>query len=60
MLLINYKYQAKLFIFQIVPALYIGNYRDAKDTDQLEANKITHILSIHDNAKKLLDVSPNY
>lgn len=40
---------------KIIPGLYIGNFRDAKDQEQLEANKITHILSIHDNAKKLLE-----
>ncbi|XP_033101538.1 dual specificity protein phosphatase 22-B-like [Anneissia japonica] len=39
---------------QILPGLYVGNLRDAKDAEQLEANKITHILSIHDNAKPLI------
>ncbi|XP_071957811.1 dual specificity protein phosphatase 22-B-like [Antedon mediterranea] len=39
---------------QILPGLYVGNMRDAKDVEQLEANKISHILSIHDNAKPLL------
>ncbi|XP_076470174.1 dual specificity protein phosphatase 22-B-like [Babylonia areolata] len=40
---------------KILPGLYIGNFRDAKDREQLTANNITHILSIHDNAKKILD-----
>lgn len=40
---------------KILPGLYVGNFRDAKDPEQLKANNITHILSIHDNAKKLLD-----
>ena len=37
--------------------MYVGNFRDAKDQAQLKENNITHILSIHDNAKELLDVS---
>jgi len=43
--------------FQILPGLYVGNYRDSKDTKQLDGNKITHILSIHDDARKLFKVS---
>ncbi|GFO32912.1 dual specificity protein phosphatase 22 [Plakobranchus ocellatus] len=39
----------------ILSGLYIGNFRDAKDLEQLENNNITHIVSIHDNAKKILD-----
>lgn len=40
---------------KIVPGLYVGNFRDAKDREQIEVNKITHILAIHDNASKLLE-----
>ncbi|XP_006814318.1 dual specificity protein phosphatase 22-like [Saccoglossus kowalevskii] len=40
---------------KILPGLYVGNFRDCKDKEQLEANKITHIVSIHDNAKPLID-----
>lgn len=39
---------------KIIPGLYVGNIRDAKDSIQLSENKITHILSIHDNAKPIL------
>ncbi|KAK3085954.1 hypothetical protein FSP39_011254 [Pinctada imbricata] len=39
----------------ILPGLFVGNIRDSKDKNQLSENKITHILSIHDNAKPLLD-----
>jgi len=34
----------------------VGNFRDSKDVEQLTTNNITHILSIHDNAKKLFEV----
>ncbi|KAL3860313.1 hypothetical protein ACJMK2_010452 [Sinanodonta woodiana] len=37
---------------KIVTGLYVGNFRDAKDQKQLIENKITHILAIHDDAKK--------
>lgn len=40
---------------KILDGLYVGNFRDAKDEEQLKQNKITHILSIHDNAKELLE-----
>ena len=46
-------------IFQILPGLYIGNFRDSKDCRQLDVNRITHILSIHDDAKKLFKVRKN-
>ena len=49
-----------LRLIQILPGLYVGNFRDAKDTEQLKKNKITHILSIHDFAKKLRDVSHRF
>ncbi|XP_023216722.1 dual specificity protein phosphatase 22-like [Centruroides sculpturatus] len=38
---------------KVLPGLYIGNIRDSKDQEQLKANEITHIISIHDNAKQL-------
>ncbi|KAF0303697.1 Dual specificity protein phosphatase 22 [Amphibalanus amphitrite] len=37
---------------QVLPGLYIGSYRDSKDIQQLSANHITHIIAIHDTAKK--------
>ncbi|XP_070574519.1 dual specificity protein phosphatase 22-B-like isoform X2 [Ptychodera flava] len=40
---------------KILPGLYVGNFKDCKDREQLTANKITHIVSIHDNAKPLID-----
>lgn len=42
---------------QVLPGLYVGNYRDSKDPVQLEKFKITHILSIHDAARRLHSVS---
>uniref|UniRef100_T1J292 Dual specificity protein phosphatase 15 n=1 Tax=Strigamia maritima TaxID=126957 RepID=T1J292_STRMM len=42
-----------LLVSKVVPGLYIGNFRDSKDLEQLRENKITHILSIHDNARKI-------
>ena len=41
------------FSLQILSGLYIGNFRDSKDAKQLDLYKITHILSIHDEARKL-------
>ncbi|BFZ12983.1 hypothetical protein BsWGS_16021 [Bradybaena similaris] len=40
---------------KILPGLYIGNFRDAKDEKQLSENNITHIVSVHDNARKILE-----
>ncbi|RVE47873.1 hypothetical protein evm_007504, partial [Chilo suppressalis] len=37
----------------VLPGLYVGNYRDSKDPVQLDKYKITHILSIHDAARRL-------
>ncbi|KAA0192442.1 hypothetical protein HAZT_HAZT007908 [Hyalella azteca] len=37
----------------VLPGLYVGNFRDSKDTGQLKEHGITHILAIHDNARKL-------
>ncbi|KAL6257387.1 hypothetical protein P5V15_010959 [Pogonomyrmex californicus] len=38
---------------RVLPGLYIGNYQDSKDADQLERFEITHILAIHDTARRL-------
>lgn len=40
---------------KVLPGLYLGNFRDAKDREQLTKNNITHILSIHDNAQPVLE-----
>lgn len=39
-----------------MPGLYVGNYRDSKDSAQLEKYNITHILSIHDAARRVYPV----
>ncbi|XP_028988770.1 dual specificity protein phosphatase 22-B isoform X1 [Betta splendens] len=36
-------------INKVLPDLYLGNFKDARDREQLARNNITHILSIHDN-----------
>ncbi|PKK34506.1 dual specificity phosphatase 22 [Columba livia] len=41
--------------FQILPGLFIGNFKDARDVEQLSKNNITHILSIHDSARPMLE-----
>uniref|UniRef100_A0A8D0BH41 Dual specificity protein phosphatase 22 n=1 Tax=Salvator merianae TaxID=96440 RepID=A0A8D0BH41_SALMN len=40
---------------QIVGGLYLGNIRDAEDRENLAKNGITHILSVHNNAKPVLE-----
>ncbi|XP_023076812.1 dual specificity protein phosphatase 22 isoform X1 [Piliocolobus tephrosceles] len=40
---------------QILPGLYIGNFKDARDAEQLSKNKVTHILSVHDSARPMLE-----
>uniref|UniRef100_A0A8C6HW59 JNK pathway associated phosphatase n=1 Tax=Mus spicilegus TaxID=10103 RepID=A0A8C6HW59_MUSSI len=42
-------------LFQILPGLYIGNFKDARDAEQLSRNKVTHILSVHDTARPMLE-----
>ncbi|EAT47801.1 AAEL001110-PA [Aedes aegypti] len=37
---------------KVMPGLYIGNYRDSKDYQQLERYQITHIVSIHDSPRR--------
>ncbi|KAM7356940.1 uncharacterized protein ACRADG_002502 isoform 1-T2 [Cochliomyia hominivorax] len=39
---------------KVLPGLYVGNYRDSKDTQQLEKFQITHIVAIHDSPRRLL------
>ncbi|KAJ8395532.1 hypothetical protein AAFF_G00032660 [Aldrovandia affinis] len=41
-------------INKVLPDLYLGNFKDARDREQLARNNITHILSIHDSAAPLL------
>ncbi|KAM5165801.1 dual specificity protein phosphatase 22 isoform 5-T5 [Callospermophilus lateralis] len=49
-------YQAVLGLtVQILPGLYIGNFKDARDAEQLSKNKVTHILSVHDSARPMLE-----
>ncbi|KRF84834.1 uncharacterized protein [Drosophila virilis] len=38
----------------VLPGLYVGNYRDSKDYQQLEKFKISHIIAIHDSPRRLL------
>uniref|UniRef100_A0A8D0N005 JNK pathway associated phosphatase n=1 Tax=Sus scrofa TaxID=9823 RepID=A0A8D0N005_PIG len=42
-------------LWQILPGLYIGNFKDARDAEQLSKNKVTHILSVHDSARPMLE-----
>ncbi|TRZ00251.1 hypothetical protein DNTS_003928, partial [Danionella cerebrum] len=39
----------------VLPDLYLGNFKDARDREQLAKNNITHILSIHDTAAPILE-----
>ncbi|CAO1432464.1 unnamed protein product, partial [Diamesa serratosioi] len=38
---------------KVLPGLFVGNYRDSKDLNQLQTHNITHILAIHDSPKHL-------
>nr|XP_033790787.1 dual specificity protein phosphatase 22 isoform X1 [Geotrypetes seraphini] len=40
---------------KVLPGLFIGNFKDARDIEELRKNKITHILSIHDSARPMLE-----
>ena len=42
---------------KILPGLFLGSFRDAKDPEQLKQNGITHVLSIHEKAKPLVKVN---
>ncbi|XP_035788110.1 mucin-5AC-like isoform X2 [Anopheles albimanus] len=48
------KYPAKMGngMNKVMPGLYIGNYRDSKDFQQLDRHGITHIVSIHDSPRR--------
>ena len=37
---------------QVIPGLYVGSARDSQDWEQLRAARISHIVSVHDTAKK--------
>ncbi|CAG9761484.1 unnamed protein product [Ceutorhynchus assimilis] len=37
----------------VLPGLYVGNYRDSKDSSQLTKHNITHIVAIHDTARRI-------
>ncbi|XP_066438891.1 dual specificity protein phosphatase 22-A-like isoform X2 [Eleutherodactylus coqui] len=39
---------------QVLDGLYLGNIRDAEDGESLSKHGITHIVSVHSNAKALL------
>lgn len=39
-----------------MPGLYVGNYRDSKDPQQLDKHNISHIIAIHDSPRRLLAV----
>ncbi|XP_040611708.1 dual specificity protein phosphatase 22 isoform X3 [Mesocricetus auratus] len=43
---------------EILPGLYIGNFKDARDAEQLSRNKVTHILSVHDSARPMMEMLP--
>uniref|UniRef100_A0A8D0BWL1 Dual specificity phosphatase 22 n=1 Tax=Salvator merianae TaxID=96440 RepID=A0A8D0BWL1_SALMN len=40
---------------KILPGLFLGNFKDARDTEHLKQNNITHILSVHDSARPMLE-----
>ncbi|XP_043364326.1 interferon regulatory factor 4 isoform X2 [Dermochelys coriacea] len=40
---------------KILPGLFLGNFKDARDAEQLSKNNVTHILSIHDGARPMLE-----
>ncbi|XP_056270848.1 dual specificity protein phosphatase 22-B-like isoform X2 [Pseudoliparis swirei] len=42
-------------INKVLPDLYLGNIKDARDRELLAQRNITHILSIHDTAAPILE-----
>merc|ERR1719312_2236329 len=38
---------------EVLPGLYVGNYQDSKDLVQLEQCGVTHIVAVHDNARRV-------
>ncbi|KAF2880532.1 hypothetical protein ILUMI_25645 [Ignelater luminosus] len=47
------KEKFKFGLSRVLPGLYVGNYRDSKDATQLDKYNITHIVAIHDTARRL-------
>ena len=45
-----------LIVLQVMPGLLVGNYQDSKDMAQLEQYGVTHIVAVHDNARKVFKV----
>ena len=43
---------------QVLEGLYVGSLRDSTDRKQLDENKITHILSVFNNPRPTVCVSP--
>ena len=39
-------------VCQVIPGLFVGSARDSQDWEQLRAARISHIVSVHDTAKK--------
>ena len=50
--LLNYKKFKKRIFYQILPGLCIGSLKDSQDRSQIEKQHITHIVSIHEDAKE--------
>ncbi|XP_066906543.1 dual specificity protein phosphatase 22 isoform X3 [Halyomorpha halys] len=44
---------ASNYVSTVLPGLYVGNFRDSKDCTQLDRFKISHIVAIHDAARRL-------
>ncbi|XP_029542785.1 dual specificity protein phosphatase 22-B-like isoform X2 [Oncorhynchus nerka] len=42
-------------INKVLPDLFLGNFKDARDKELLAKHNITHILSIHDTAAPILE-----
>ncbi|KAM6962719.1 dual specificity protein phosphatase 22-B-like [Aplochiton taeniatus] len=42
-------------INKVLPDLYLGNFKDARDKELLARYNITHVLSIHDTAAPILE-----
>ncbi|OXB58191.1 hypothetical protein ASZ78_005452 [Callipepla squamata] len=40
---------------KVVTGLYLGNIRDSEDRDSLQRHGVTHILSVHNRAKPVLE-----
>nr|XP_060644370.1 dual specificity protein phosphatase 22-A-like [Anolis sagrei ordinatus] len=51
----NYKTAMGTGMSKVVGGLYLGNIRDSEDRENLVKHGITHILSVHNNAKPVLE-----